>query len=41
MTLDLSVLQELPTPSLVLDADALRPYYEELVAEFLPPTLAW
>ena len=23
------------------DWDALRPYYEELVAEFLPPVLQW
>ena len=23
------------------DVAALRPYYEELIAEFFPPTLAW
>jgi len=24
-----------------LDARALRPYYDELIAEYLPPVLQW
>ena len=24
-----------------VDVDALRPYYEDLVSEFLPPVLRW